>query len=113
MGGALVGGEEAEDLREPEPGGLQAAAPELLQREVEHLVRARSGGVPRRADRRLGRARSARPMGGVQRGDWLAGPLLDPAPHLGGLLLAPPGDRGPRWEMLLEGRQRAAHLAPV
>src|SRR2546422_2374847 len=51
VGRVVVGGVDAEELAEADPGGREAAAAELLQREIIHLVGPRSRHVTRWADR--------------------------------------------------------------
>ncbi len=50
-------------------------------------------------------------MGGVERGDGLAGLLLDLAPQLGEPLLAQAGELGHGEELLLDGEQVGLHVA--
>src|SRR6058998_1736730 len=65
---ALMCGEDAEELPEPQARGRDAAAPVLLQRQVVHLIGARTGGIAGWTDR------------SACRGIWISllGPRLDP-----------------------------------
>src|SRR5258708_27470011 len=111
--GPLMGGEDAQELAKPEPGGGETAAAELLQREVVHLVRARTRRIARRPDRHAG-AGSA-PTGprarGVERGHGLARLLLDPAAQLREPLLALARELLHGHELLLDLEQLGLRVA--
>src|SRR2546422_9875949 len=107
VGRVVVGGVDAEELAEADPGGREAAAAELLQREIIHLVGPRSRHVARWADGR--RAAGARR---VDRGHRLAGLRLQAAPQLREPLLTLAGEPLHPHELLLHGEEVGLPAAP-
>src|SRR5213594_4052083 len=114
VGSVLVGGEHAQEFPEADASGGKAAAAELLQGQVVHLVRAGPGRIPRRPDRRAGARpgppRPPSPPCRVERRHGLLGALFDARPQLAQALLALAGQLLHLDELLLDGEQVGADV---
>ena len=97
-------GKDAEKLAETQPRRGQAAPPELLQRDVVHLVGTRTRRIARRPHRYTERI-----VVGLR--DRLAGLIFEAAAHFGQPLLALAGQLLHRHELLLHGQQIGLHFA--